>query len=103
MTSVAAFSADILLKGAVIIVLAMVAASLASRHNARVVIIWRTAFAGLIALPFLTLLLPSFSLALIDLNHDALNSTPANGSGFSLLSVLLLLWCIGGLAGLARL
>ena len=104
MTSIAAFSADILLKGVVIIVLALIIASVAGRHDARVVIIWRAAFAALVALPFLTLLLPSFSLALIDLNHDALNSTPdANGSGFSLLTALLLLWCIGGLAGLVRL
>jgi beta-lactamase regulating signal transducer with metallopeptidase domain len=103
-TSIAAFFADILMKGVVIIVLALIAARVAGGHNARVVIIWRTAFAALIALPFLSLLLPSFSFALIDVNHDALNSTlAANGSGLSLLSLVFFVWSIGGLVGLVRL
>ena len=104
MTSIAAFSADILLKGVVIITLALIAARIGGGHNARVVIIWRTAFAALIALPFLALLLPSFSLALIDLDHDVLSATAgANGMGLSLMSVVLLVWGIGGLVGLIRL
>ena len=104
MTSIAVFSADIFLKGAVIIMAALIAARVAAGHNARVVIIWRTAFASLIALPFLTLLLPTFSLALIDLNHDALSAAPGvNASRISLLSLALLLWSVGGLIGLLRL
>ena len=104
MTSIAAFSADILLKGVVIITLALIAARIAGGYNARVVIIWRTAFAALIALPFLALLLPSFSLAFIDLDHDALASTVSvSGTRLSLISFLLLIWASGGLVGLIRL
>lgn len=102
--TVAGVAADILFKSIMVIGLAVLAARFTARHNARVVMIWRMAFAALILLPVATLLVPSFTVGLVDLNHDVLDSIVASGSDRSSpVTWILLVWIAGALIGISRL
>jgi beta-lactamase regulating signal transducer with metallopeptidase domain len=98
---VTGLASTVLIKGSVVLLVALVLARRLRRTSARASLVIAIGFATLVLLPVLSVLTPDWGLGDLTISHDAATNLP--GLPFSPLALLLSIWALGASVMLGRL